>query len=531
MKDDILCIFIIILLAIISFGNVINNDFVNYDDYNYIHENQRIKGEKLSDAFALFNPTPFLSSKLPKKLNEYLPVRDLTYWFDYQLWGLNPHGYHLTNSIIYILLCVAIFSLLKKLIKNQFIALFAVILYIVHPLHTENVAWVSARKDILSALFYILSFSAYIDFSTANEKKFRIMWYILSIFTFTAGWLSKPLVITLPLILVIYGIFERKNPKKIILETLLFWVFNIFFFLINTIIVKGVTPLLKGPHPGLFSAINYIGYYLFLFFFPHNLTPVREPLYTFTLFNFFISIFLIIFLFIFTLKNKYHLLALLFFFLNLLPVLNLTVFANYSVHDRYMLIPSAGLCALIAFIIYEKIKKENIRNLFILLFSAIMLSFTTMQNTKWKNSETLWKHTLKFYPESSIAHLNLGSAYKDNHENKKAEIEFWTVINLQEPVPEIRSYAYYNLGLLKLESGDLNSSLSFFESAFKDFPEPAKIHRIMGGIYVKLRKPEKAIEHYEMSLTLDPNQMDRELIEAIIMRLKSIPPPPPEGQP
>lgn len=530
MHKNILVYCVIVFIALLTFINIFNNDFVNYDDQNYIIENQRIKGDRIIDAFVLFNPAPFLKGLVPKKLNEYLPVRDLTYWFDYQLWEMNPFGYHLTNLIIYILLCIAIFILLKKLIRNQIVALFAVILYTAHPLHTEDVAWVSARKDILSALFYILSFSTYINFSTANDKKLRIMWYTLSFSTFTAGWLSKPLVIILPAILVLYGIFERKNFKKIIFETLLFWGFNIFLFLINTIIVQGVTPLLKGPHPGLFSGINYIGYYLFLFFFPHNLTPIRETLYTFTLFNFIISIFLIIFLFLFTLRNKNLLFALFFFLLNLLPTLNLTVFANYSVHDRYMLIPSAGLCTLIAFIIYE-IKKENLRNLIILVLSAIMLFFTTMQNTKWKNSETLWKHTLKFYPESSIAHLNLGSAYSDNHENEKAEIEFWTVINLPEPVSEMRSYAYYNLGMLKLKSGNLDESLSFLESAFKDFPEPAQIHRVMGGIYVKLREPEKAIEHYEMSLTLDPGQMDKELIEAIIMRLKSTTPPLPQGQP
>lgn len=524
MKRDFLFCLLIVLISLIGFTNTLNNEFVNYDDTNYIIENQRIKGEKISDALALFNPLPFLKGNLPRKLNEYLPVRDLTYWFDYQLWGLNPFGYHLTNLTIYILLCISIFFFFKKIIKNNSLALISAIIYSIHPLHTENVAWVSERKDILSALFYILSFSSYINFSTENGRKNRIMWYILSFLSFSAGWFSKPLVITLPLLMVIYGIFEGKNLKKIILETLLFWCLNIFLFLINTIIVTGVTPLLKGPHPGLFSGINYIGYYLLLFFFPHNLVPTREPLYTFTLFNFFISALLIIILFLLILRNKNLLFFMLFFVLNLAPVLNLTVFANYSVHDRYMLIPSAGLCAFIAYIIY-KIKRGSIKNLFISIFSAIMLIFTTIQNTKWKNSETLWKHTLKFYPESSIAHLNLGSAYMDNNANEKAAIEFWSVINLPESISEMRSYAYYNLGMLKVKEGKLEESLRFLESAFKDFPEPARIHRTMGGIYVKLRQPEKAIEHYERSLTLDPGQMDKDLIKAIITRLKSTLPP------
>ncbi len=530
MWKDIKCFFIIVFLAIISYANVINNDFVNYDDPTYIIDNQRIKSDKIMNAFALFNPAPFLKGSLPKKLNEYLPVRDLTLWLDYQLWKLNPQGYHLTNLIIYILLCVAIFILLKKLVKNQLIALFTVILYTVHPLHTENVAWVSARKDLLSALFYILSLIAYINFSRTDERKFRRIWYSLSFLYFLAGWFSKPLIITLPAIFVICGILEKKKIREIFLETLIFWGFDIMFLLVNTIIVQGVKPLLKGPSPGLFCGINYIGYYFYLFFLPHHLTPIREPLSPFTLFHFILSILLIVFLLILIIRQKNLLFPISFFFLNILPVLNLTVFANYSIHDRYMLIPSAGLSLLVTEAFF-KIKNLNLRNsIFVLCVSAILL-LTLRQNTIWKDSETLWKNTLKVYPESSIAHLNLGSAYLDNKEHEKAELEFFSVINLPEPIPEMRSSAYYNLGIMKLKSGMLRESLNLLESALNDFPEPARIYRIMAGIYVKLREPGKAIKHYEMSLTLDPNQPERELIKTIIMRLKSIPPPLPEGKP
>ncbi len=530
MRKDIKCFFIIVSFALISFANAINNDFVNYDDYIYVIDNQRIKGNNIRDAFALFNPLPFLKGTLPKKLNEYLPLRDLTLWFDYQLWQFNPHGYHLTNIILYILLCVAIFIFLKKLMKEHLLALFAVILYTVHPLHTENVAWISARKDLLSALFYMLSFIAYINFSETEEKRPGRIWYSSSFLCFLAGWLSKPLVITLPAIFVIYGILKGKKLRRIILETSIFWFFDIMFFLANTIIVQGVTPLLKGPPPGLFSGINFIGYYFLLFFIPNSLTPVREPLHAFTLFDSIISILIIIFLLILTLRDKKLSFPIFFFFLNLLPVLNLTVFANYSIHDRYMLIPSGGLSILLAEAFF-KIKNLKLRNFLFVLCLSFILLLTLRQNTMWKNSETLWKNTLKVYPDSSIARLNLGSAYLENNENEKAEFEFFYVINLPEAIPEMRSYAYYNLGIMKLKSGNFKESLGFLELALNDFPEPARIHRVIGGIYVKLKEPERAIKHYETSLALDPDQPERELIETIIIRLKSLPPPLPESKP
>lgn len=523
MKKNIVYYWVIIFVSVISFVNTLNNDFVNYDDTTYIINNPRIRGEKISDAFALFNPFPFLKGTLPKKLNEYLPVRDLSFWFDYQLGGLNPTIFHLTNLIIYVLLCVSFYSLCVKIIKNRAIALISIIFYSIHPLHTENVAWISARKDLLSALFYVLSFIAFVNYSNAEDKKNRVLWYSLSVLLFLSGWLTKALVITLPAIFILYGIYERKKVKKIILETLIFWILDIMFFLVNTVIVKGVTPLLKGPAPGLFSGINYIGYYIHLFLFPFFLVPVREPLHTFTLFNLFLSILLLIFLLLLTIKYKKLLFFLLFFIINILPVLNLTVYANYNVQDRYMIISSAGLSMFIAVIIHQ-MRNENFKKIILVCFSAIFILLTIRQNTIWQTGITLWRHNLKFYPDSSIAHLNLGSALSDNN-YVEAEKEYWIVINSPHASPEVRSYAFYNLGNLKIKSGELKEALVYFEKALSDSPEPGRIHRILGGIYVKLKQPEKAIEHYELSLKLEPYQPDRYLTEEILNRLKLLPPP------
>jgi hypothetical protein len=528
MNKNFILFSVIVGVCILTFVNVLNNNFVNYDDTIYITNNQRIKGEKLSDAIKLFNPVQFLKGTLPKKLNEYLPVRDLSFWIDYQLGDLNPLVFHLTNLIIYIFLCTGFFILFVKIIKNHRIALLSTLLYSVHPLHTENVAWVSARKDLLSALFYVLSFISFINFSKIEDKKIKNIWYILSLLLFLAGWLSKPLVITLPAILVLYGLYERKNIKQIIVNTLPFWIFDIMFFLVNTIVVKGVTPLLKGPEPGLFTGINYIGYYIYLFLFPLHLAPVREPMHTFTLLHFILSTLFLITAFLITLKDRKLLFFFLFSLLNLAPVLNLTIYANYNVHDRYMIIPSAGFSVLLTGMLYG-VKRENLRSFILIFFYSILMFLSVLQNSKWHDSITLWKHNLDFYPASSIAHLNLGSAFSNNGMDEEAEREYWTVINLPDAIPEMRSDAFYNLGILKIKSRELKESLIYLEKALKDSPEPGRIHRIIGGIFVKLKEPTKAIEHYELSLKLDPNQADRFMTEEIIKKLKSLPPP--EGKP
>jgi len=494
--------------------NTLNNEFVNYDDSNYIINNPRLRGESITDALLLFSPMPFLKGTLPKKINEYLPVRDLTYWLDYKLWGLNPFGYHLTNILLYTVLSVLVYLFFLKISSSSEISLITTIIFATHPLHIENVAWISERKDLLSAIFYLLSFIYYIDY--LKEKR-KLLSYLVCFLLFIAGWLSKPLVITLPFIMFLYGLLERRGIKKSIYETALFWIFDIMFLLLNTIIVKGLVPLLKGPSPGLISGINYTGYYIMLFLFPHNLTPVREPLRDFTIFSTLLSLISIVILLVIS-RERVSLFFFLFFTVNLLPVLNLTPLGNYSIHDRYMLIPSIGIAWIFSHFISQKCYRDS-KKLFIIIIVSLFCIIGIKQNRVWQNSIELWTHTLRIYPDSSIAHLNLGSALKNENKIKDAETEYKKVIEMQNAIPEMRAYAFYNLGLIKLNSKQYDEAINLLELAINDFPEPWWIHRIIANIFVELKNPEKAKEHYKLSLQLNPDQPGKEGIEKIIQKL------------
>jgi len=185
-------VYIVLTLAALAVYWQVNQfDFVNFDDYGYAARNIYIRSGITLDGFLWAFNTRYLDL--------WNPLVWLSFMFDYQLYGLNPGGYHLTNLILHILSALLLFLLFNRMTGAIWKSAFVAALFALHPLHVESVAWISERKDVLSAFFWMLTLCLYVYYT---EKPVTRR-YLLVVFSFVCALMSKPMVVTLPLIMIL----------------------------------------------------------------------------------------------------------------------------------------------------------------------------------------------------------------------------------------------------------------------------------------------------------------------------------------
>ena len=210
-------ILLLLVIAIIVFSPALKNGF-NYDDDIYIKENRFIKSLSFYNVERIF--TSFFAGN-------YQPVSVLTYLFEYRFFGLNPYPYHLTNIIVHLFNCLLVFWLFYLIGGRVLGAWIVSVLFVIHPLRVESVAWVSERKDVVYAFFFLCACIAYIYYLKNGENR---KLYCLAIIAFILSLLSKPMAITLPLVLFIFDyFFSRKFSKSLYLDKVPFFILSFLF--------------------------------------------------------------------------------------------------------------------------------------------------------------------------------------------------------------------------------------------------------------------------------------------------------------
>jgi fumarate reductase subunit C len=211
------------LLTFLVYTPALNNDFVNWDDDGYVYENRNIQSLNLSSLYWMV--TSFHEAN-------WHPLTWLSLSLDYALWGLNPLGYHLTNIILHGSNTLLVFLLVIQLImkaqevsgiprpfntklpittKSMMVASVTALLFGLHPLHVESVAWVAERKDLLCSLFAFLTLLSYLSYTSSMVTKHRCIWFALCLLLFIFALMSKPMAVTLPVTLLLLDLYPLKR--------------------------------------------------------------------------------------------------------------------------------------------------------------------------------------------------------------------------------------------------------------------------------------------------------------------------------
>jgi len=499
---------ITLLLGVIYGRAVLQNDFVTWDDGLLITENpiiQEFSIRSVHRAFTSYDP------------ELYIPLTFLSYQLDHLLWGLNPVGFHLTNLILHTLNAVLVFVLMVLLLRSGFdyaqpdthtmtrswIPLFVALLFAVHPLNVEAVAWAAARKDLLSGFFFLLSVCGYLKWveSVTLRKIFshHDKWYFFSILSFLLGLLAKVSIAPLPLVILLIDWFLTRRCRVRVLRSLF------PYFLLS--IVFGVIAL-GGKHGNteLFSEKILIGAKAAVFslgklMWPTDfsvLYPYTRPI-TWSNPDLLLPLILVFILsaLAFLFRKKFPIVAYgwAFFLLMLLP--SFTNFAKghdqlrdvYFASDRYAYLPSIGIFLLIGSLLCRK-------GIFAILFLLSFLSYR--QSHVWHNTETLFRNVTRHYPDSHIAWNNLGSIAFEHGDVKTALEDYDRSLAIRP-----NAAAFFNLGQIALQKGLIQKAMELYRRAILSRPNDRDAHLNLGVLLLQEREFIEATEAFQKAITID----------------------------
>jgi hypothetical protein len=531
--------FLVAALTVVVYLPALQNGFVNWDDQLYVYENPYIRSLDLNFIQWMFSFQDTL----------WVPVTRLSHALNYAVWELNPMGYHLTNIIFHGLNTFLVVILVVCLIDNSKFtdpsassvnqtavsknALFAGgltgILFGLHPIHVESVAWITERKDVLSVFFVLLSLLYYLKFVTISLNRKRRLNYILSLIFFTMALLSKPMVVTLPFILIILDFYplQRLNVnsgqdsiKKVLMEKIPFFALSLSSTLTTFLLYEyrgiEVTKISAGLADRLLISIHTLFFYLVKILWPLNLAPLYPYKLNVSVFSLKYSLSVILFITITAFcvymwkRQKIWLTVWAFYIVTLLPVLGIIKFGYFAAADRYTYLPSLGPFLLIGLGI-TSIYVNNFKNnrlhglkifLVIVLFLIIcFLSFLCIKQIKiWENTETLWNAQLKVFPDSHLAHMNLANEYsRDGRYDQAVEI-LSSAQELYPNDPEI----YFNRGISYGKLGSHQNAIEDFNRAIELSHQDAKYYNELGVAYGSIGNFQQAIENLSLAINIDP---------------------------
>ena len=503
------------------FGQTLAHDFVNFDDHVYVYENPLVaRGLSTEGIIAAFTHTHALN---------WHPLTTLSHMLDCQLYGLKAGGHHLTNVILHTISVLLLFVVLTQMTGGLWQSGFVAALFAIHPLHVESVAWIAERKDVLSGLFFMLTLAAYARYARAPSTP---RYLLVSLF-FACGLMSKPMLVTLPFVLLLLDYWplgrleSQKSEIGSRLRRLITEKVPMFSLSICSCIVTLFTqrqgpnaidqlPFLWRLNNTFVSYITYIRQMLWpvrlAVFYPHP--NDRLPLAEVTMaIVFLVGVSLLV---IYLRRTKPYLVTGWFWYLGMLvPVIGLVQVGEQAHADRYTYLPEIGLYIMIVWIVGDLLPKSTSRVCRALVGFAVAIIIVSLserargQTSYWKNSETLWKHTLAVTSDNDVAHNNLGFLFLRRGELDNAISEFQAALDIRSRSTQ----THYSLGaaLIQNNIGNAFARKQFWDKAIDHLQEAARLrpdyadaYFNLGSVFFQLGRIDQAIAQWRKALAIRP---------------------------
>jgi len=548
-QNKILFIYIALAIAVLAVYWQTNHFvFVNFDDDIYVFGNGFIQSGITMDGIRWAFSTTYAEF--------WHPLTWLSLMFDYQLHGLNPGGYHFTNLLLHLLSTFMLFWLFRRMTGAIWSSAFVAAFFALHPLHVESVAWVSERKDVLSAFFWMLTLCLYVFYT----EKPVLNRYLLILLSFVCGLMSKPMIVTLPVVLLLLDYWpldrlqrrrnvpvstaeniqvstkpKQKNKKskkeevkkntstavkQSLPESRLWGIVPLWqlrekipFFILSAIfsiitIYAQYKPDVK--HHSLISrsasaAVSFIAY-LEKTFWPQNLSffypfSTQIPLWQVTgavLLILAVTTALIIML------KRLPCLAVGWFWyaVTLLPVCGIMQNVEFSMADRYTYLPSIGIAVMLAwglpFLLPSAAARKNILFPAAITVVVVLAILSWKQCGYWNGSSGLFSHALRVTKDNDTAHNNLAAFLWEEGKFEEALQHYNEAIRIKSG----DAYCYYNRGLAYFKLDRQQQAIEDYSKAIQLKPDFAEAFNSKGLSYNKLGQPQKAIENFSKAIDL-----------------------------
>lgn len=491
------------LLAIVSvtfivFSPALQNQFTNWDDGVFLVENSEVHE---------FSPQAFKTMFSKNYVGTYTPLTILSFNIEYSLLGNQPPFYYLDNLLLHLAVVALVFLLAQKFGLSVIASGFAALIFGIHPMHVESVAWISQRKDVLYSFFYLMAMVEYWNYLLQNKK--TSYWRALLFAFFSI--LAKPMAYSLPVILLLCDWWhKRKIDLKVVAEKIP------FIFLIGG--VSFVT-YISNPQEVILTSwkcvlvwIWVFVFHIHRFLFPSQffaVYQVPEPIslgssdYLFSVVAF---VGLVTMLLLFR-RQRWIWLAVVFYFLSNSMIIFRAVWEfgnNTLVADRFMYLPSFGFCmagGVLYHAVYTRLKK--LHRLFVLLFLSstvflfVVLGMRTIDQVKvWKNNTTLWSHVIQYNPKQIIAFQNRASGYVQDERYDLAMHDLNYAIRLSPHQARL----YYSRADLFEKQKDFQRALHDLDRSALLNSADANIYFLRGKIYQSLGQGKNALREYDAAI-------------------------------
>ena len=528
LRDKKISLGLLIGITVICLAPIFNCDFVNFDDHRIILDNKYINGGKSVSIIEIL--TAWMYSA------HYKPITFLSWNMEYRLFGFEPFVFHFNNLLLHLANTFFIFQIIRissgyfkcSDTNSNLIAFFAALFFAIHPMHVESVAWATERKDVLYSFFFLGGILSYLLYIKTNSIK----WIILAAICYPFSMFSKSTGITLIAILPLLDYMAGRNlfSKKVIIEKIPFLILLLggmyFFGLLDNFYgqASGLTthvveyehvrfesdPVNLTGMGGLYESWLLLNYKLTAWtlhiFFPFKLSVVypRKSFIEFIgwgihllpLLNL-----LIAGIVLYTLrKSKFIFICCLFYLITILPALSVPDNGNGTfLSDRYTYIPSIGIILLIVGFFIVKLKKEKLKINLLLAITALYGILCFLQTKTWKDSISLWTHTIKHYPSFSIPYSNRGVAYCELGQLDKGMVDLKKAVAFS---PSDYS-SHHNIGNIMAQNKQFAQALEEFTTALKYKPNAPEIYKARGDTHYFMGNQNLALQDYNQAIELN----------------------------
>ena len=494
------------LTIILAFAPAFDASYLHWDDGKHIINNPRVWGGLSDNIVGIF--TQHINST-------YIPLTTLSFNIEHKLVGLNPAISHGINICLHIIVVFLAFRLALALGLTPFIALLGSLIFGLHPMHVESVAWVTERKDVLYAGFYLASILCYINYLKTTGKLFFFGCLLAALLSI----LAKPMAVSLPwVLLIIDWWFKRPFSFKLWLEKIPAALI-VFPLALLTFFKLSPHPNLLWPD-ALLIALWSLMFYIIKFIFPYPLLPLYIPPEPINLANsvYLISLMtlLICFVLIYWLRRQRLVIFSFIWWFASIFFFTRVNFADINiVADRFMYLPSLGFCLCAAWGIeqsFKKFKFNLLRNVVSTSLIIILGAMTFYQTYQWQDDQTLWRHVLKHEPKNSLARKKINVLlYKPQQKNLDTHV-------LDKSIKENPNQAtlYHQRGLSYVLANQEDLALADFNTAIRLSPHDTQGYINRGTLLEWLGNNDLALKDFNHAIWLNPQEAAAYINRAII---------------
>ncbi len=488
----------ILTITFIVYLPVLHNSFLGWDDHFYITDNPLISSFDLKKIFSTF------------VMGNYHPITILTLSTEYHLFGMSERGYHAVNLLFHLANIILVFYAILLLSNKPGMALIASLLFGIHPIHVESVAWAAELKDLLYTFFFLAALICYLKYISTLRSKF----YYFALILFLFSILSKAMAASFPVVLLLIDYFrERKINARVLLEKVPFFLLSLIFGVVaimaqkTTSLAHDIT-IFSFPQRIVFAGYAFLTY-LYKLILPIHLSayypyPIKNggtiPLqyYAYVLLLFGVAAYV----FYSKKTTKKILLGIGFFSISVFLVLQLMPVGGAIMADRYAYVPSIGISYLGAEGI-NYLWPKNLKWLAISIVCVLTVFYSVSTYSRsqiWKNDLSLWNDVISNYQTVSIAYYNRGLSYMNENKTNLALADYNKTIELMPTYTE----AYVNRGSIKRDSSQYEEALNDYNKAIEISPSYATAYFNRGILYIKENKNDEAISDFTKTIELDP---------------------------